>query len=87
MWAGSSFRREGEELIAVYKYLIAGEEMIDPYSSQRCAVTTHVNKGMLEHRKFCLNIRKKILLNEGGQILKQVPRKAVGSLSLEILKT
>lgn len=46
--------------------------MIEPDSSQRCVVTTHVNKDKLQHRKFCLDIRKKIILSEGGQILKQV---------------
>ena len=61
--------------------------MIESDSSQRCAVTTHVNKDKLEHRKFCLDIRKKCLLNEGDQILKEVPRKSVGSSSLEILKS
>lgn len=61
--------------------------MIQPDSSQRCVVTTHINKDKLEHRKFFLDIRKKILLAEGSEILKQVPRKAVGSLSFEILKT
>lgn len=61
--------------------------MIKPDCSERCAVTAHVKKEKLEHRKFWLDMRNKIVLEEGDQILNRVLRMAVGSSSLEIWKT